>query len=56
MTIPEAVSSVSGDSELDSDIDIDGLGNLYVLGHFNNSVFKYTPDGRFTNRFASEGE
>ena len=56
MTIPEAVSSVSGDSELDSDIDIDGLGNLYVLGHFNDSAFIYTPDGRLTNRFASEGE
>ena len=56
MTIPEAVSSVSGESELDSDIDIDGLGNLYVLGHFNGSVFKYSPEGRFTNRFASEGE
>jgi DNA-directed RNA polymerase subunit RPC12/RpoP len=54
--VPKAVSSASGDSELDADIEIDGLGNLYVLGSFNYSVFKYSPDGRFTNRILSRGE
>ena len=50
------MSAASGDSELDADIEIDGLGNLYVLGSFNYSVFKFTPDGRFTNRIASRGD
>ncbi len=54
--VPAAVSAVSGDSELEADIEIDGLGNLYVLGSFNYSVFKFTPDGRFTNRIASRGD
>lgn len=56
LSIPQAVSSVTADSELDSDIAIDGLGNLYVLGHFNGSVFKYDPQGVFTNRISSEGD
>ena len=54
--LPAAVSAASGDSELDADIEIDGLGNLYVLGAFNYSVFKFSPDGRFTNRIASRGD
>ena len=54
--IPQAVSSVSNDSELDADIDIDGLGNLYILGEFNSAIFKYSPDGRFTNRISSAGD
>jgi sugar lactone lactonase YvrE len=56
LSVPQAVSSVTADSELDSDIAIDGLGNLYVLGHFNGSVFQYNPQGVFTNRISSEGE
>ena len=36
LVVPQAVSSAFGDSELEADIDIDGLGNLYVLGSFNN--------------------
>ena len=54
--VPQAVSTASGDSELEANIDIDGLGNLYVLGTFNNSVFRFSPDGRFTNRIASQGD
>lgn len=56
LQVPQAVSTASGDSELKANIDIDGLGNLYVLGAFNNAVFKFTPDGRFTNRIASQGD
>lgn len=54
--LESAVSSVSGDSELSSHIAVDGLGNLYVLGRFNNSVFVYGPDGKYKNRFGSEGD
>ncbi len=51
-----AVSSVSNDSELSSHIAVDGLGNLYVLGRFNDSVFVYGPDGKFKNRIGSGGD
>jgi DNA-binding beta-propeller fold protein YncE len=54
--VPEAIETASGDSELEADIDIDGLGNLYVLGTFNDSVFTFTSDGRFTNRIGSSGD
>jgi hypothetical protein len=31
----------------------DGIGNIYVLGSFNNTVLKFAPDGRFLNQFGS---
>jgi len=54
-TIRAAISSASGDSELDTSVAIDGLGNIYALGSFNNAVFKFGPDGRFLTRFGSQG-
>ncbi len=41
---------------------LDGLGNVYVIGGFNErgkhheAVFKYDPTGGFVNRFGSAGE
>lgn len=56
LIIPNAISNVSGDSELDMKVAVDGLGNIYALGTFNESVFKYSPDGNYISRFGSEGE
>lgn len=55
-SIRAAISSVTGDSELDTRVAADGLGNVYALGSFNNAVFKFTPDGKFANRFGSAGD
>jgi hypothetical protein len=55
-TIRGAISSASGDSELDTKVAVDGLGNVFALGTFNNGVFKFGPDGRFLTRFGSAGE
>lgn len=55
-TIPAAVSSTSGDSELNTRVAIDGHGNIYALGTFNNAVFKFTPEGKFVNRFGGAGD
>ncbi|MEP6637157.1 MAG: hypothetical protein ABJB97_10575, partial [Acidobacteriota bacterium] len=55
-TIRAAISSASGDAELDTRVAIDGLGNIYALGTFNNGVFKFTSDGKFVNRFGGEGD
>jgi sugar lactone lactonase YvrE len=55
-TIRAAISSVSGDSELDTKVAADGLGNIYALGSFNNAVFKFSADGKFVNRFGSAGD
>jgi DNA-binding beta-propeller fold protein YncE len=55
-SIRAAISSVSGDSELDTRVAADGLGNIYALGSFNNAVFKFSADGKFVNRFGSAGD
>jgi DNA-binding beta-propeller fold protein YncE/DNA-directed RNA polymerase subunit RPC12/RpoP len=54
--VEDAVSTVSGDSELSANLAVDGLGKVYVLGHFNNAVFIFGPDGKFINRFGSDGD
>jgi DNA-binding beta-propeller fold protein YncE len=54
-TIRAAISSTSGDSELNTRVAIDGLGNIYALGSFNNAVFKFGPDGKFLTRFGDAG-
>lgn len=54
--VKAAVSTISDDSELSSSVAVDGLGNVYVLGHFNTAVFIFGPDGKFINRFGSDGD
>lgn len=56
MNIPEAVSGVTGDSELTMRVVEDGLGNLYALGGFNEAIFKYNSLGKFINQFGSSGD
>ena len=55
-TIHAAISGASGDSELNTRVAVDGLGNIYALGHFNGAVFKFTPEGKFLNQFGGAGE
>jgi sugar lactone lactonase YvrE len=55
-TIRAAISSTSGDSELNTRVAIDGLGNIYALGTFNNAVFKFGPDGKYLTRFGGDGD
>ena len=55
-TITKTVSGQTGDSELDASVAADGLGNIYVLGSFNEAVFKYSPEGRFLNKFGGKGD
>jgi hypothetical protein len=54
--IKGAISSASGDSELETRVAVDGLGNICALGTFNNAVFKFGPDGKFVNRFGGQGD
>ncbi|MBN2148314.1 MAG: hypothetical protein JW726_13075 [Anaerolineales bacterium] len=55
-TIPAAISSVTGDSELDAKVARDGVGNLFILGIFNEAVFRYSPEGRYLSSFGSGGD
>jgi streptogramin lyase len=54
-TIRAAVSTAADRSELNTRVAIDGRGNIYALGGFTNSVFKFSPEGKFLNRFGSPG-
>ncbi|HET6974954.1 MAG TPA: hypothetical protein VFI24_01425 [Pyrinomonadaceae bacterium] len=55
-TIPAAISSASGDSELSMRVAVDGSGYIYALGRFNEAVFKFGRDGKFLNRFGGTGD
>jgi DNA-binding beta-propeller fold protein YncE len=55
-TVPAAISSASGDSELAMRVAVDGAGNIYALGRFNDGVFKFSRDGKFMTRFGSGGD
>lgn len=53
--ISKAMSGQTDRSELNLRVAVDGSGNLYALGTFNEAVVKYTPDGRYVNRFGGAG-
>ena len=55
-TIRAAISSVTDESELDTHVAVDGLGNIYALGTFSNAVFKFSPEGKFITRFGDDGD
>jgi ribosomal protein L7/L12/sugar lactone lactonase YvrE/DNA-directed RNA polymerase subunit RPC12/RpoP len=56
LLVQNAIGNVTGDSEMDMRVAVDGTGNIYVLGFFNESVFVFTPDGRYVTRFGSVGD
>jgi streptogramin lyase len=56
LTIPKAISTVAERSELNTRVAIDGLGNIYALGTFAEGVFKFSPEGKFLNRFGGSGD
>jgi hypothetical protein len=56
LNIPEAISGVTGDSELTMRVAENGSGDIYALGGFNEAIFKYNAQGKFTNQFGSSGD
>ena len=56
LVLPRAIPAASGDTEIETYVAIDGLGNIYALGINTNSVFKFGPDGKYITRFGGEGD
>jgi hypothetical protein len=56
MELPAVVSSVGEESELTARAVASGVGDLYILGTFNYSVFHYSAQGKYISRFGGEGE
>lgn len=54
--IKQAVSGQTDRSELGIRVAVDGTGNIYGLGTFNDAVFKFSPDGRFLTQFGGDGD
>jgi ribosomal protein L7/L12/streptogramin lyase len=50
------IGNVTDHSELDTSVMVDGVGNIYLLGSFNNMVFIYNRDGKYQNKFGGDGE
>ncbi|HKQ51756.1 MAG TPA: hypothetical protein VJT74_05260 [Pyrinomonadaceae bacterium] len=55
-TITKAIGTQTGDPERVEGVAVDGLGNIYALSTHRGAVFKFSPEGRFINRFGSAGE
>jgi DNA-binding beta-propeller fold protein YncE len=54
--INRAISSQTDRSELAMRVAVDGLGNIYALGRFNDGVFRFNADGKYVNRFGASGD
>ena len=50
------IGNVTDHSELDTNVSVDGIGNIYLLGSFNNLAFIYNRDGKYQNKFGGDGE
>jgi outer membrane protein assembly factor BamB len=51
------ISSQSGYPELDAQIAVDGLGNLFlVASNAEHYVFTFSADGKFVNKFGTRGD
>ncbi len=56
LEVPATFTNATGDSESDARLAVDGLGNMYIVGSFNYAVLKYSSEGKFLNRFGSQGD
>lgn len=52
--VKKIVSSQTDNSQTLLDLAADGVGNLYIVSHREKAVFRYTPDGRFVDRFGDD--
>lgn len=53
--IRKAISTPADRTELNTRVATDGRGNIYGLGSFTSSVFKFSRDGKYLNRFGGPG-
>jgi sugar lactone lactonase YvrE/uncharacterized Zn finger protein (UPF0148 family) len=54
--VEDAISTLTGESDTSAKLCVDGNNNVYLVGNFVHSVFKFSPDGTYLNRWGSEGE
>jgi outer membrane protein assembly factor BamB len=54
-TIDNPIKELTGEFEYSIFLALDGLGNIYALGQYNNTVCEYSPLGKLITRFGSLG-
>lgn len=54
--VENAIESVAEESELSVSLAVDGLGNFYLTGAFTDSVYKFSPAGKYLNRWGATGD
>jgi DNA-binding beta-propeller fold protein YncE len=52
----EAISGVTGDTEVTIRVAADGLGNIFALGQLSEAIFHFSPQGDYINRIGSGGD
>lgn len=55
LEVPQAIRSITGDPTMTTRVFVDGVGNIYLMGSYENSVFVFSRDGKFQNRLFSGG-
>jgi outer membrane protein assembly factor BamB/ribosomal protein L7/L12 len=56
LLLENAIGNVTGDSEMEMKVAVDGTGNIYALAYFNEAIFVFSPDGHYVSRFGSQGD
>jgi sugar lactone lactonase YvrE len=51
--IKDIVSSQTENSQTSLDLAVDGLGNIYILSQRESAVFRFSPEGKFVDRFGN---
>jgi ribosomal protein L7/L12 len=54
--IDQIITNATGDSDSISALALDGLGNIYTFTTFDESILKYSPEGKFITRWGSQGD
>lgn len=56
LTIPNAIQSITDETQSTLHIAEDGIGNIYIASQRENSIFKFNSEGKYQQRFGSEGD
>jgi ribosomal protein L7/L12/sugar lactone lactonase YvrE/DNA-directed RNA polymerase subunit RPC12/RpoP len=56
LLLENAIGNVTGDSEMETKVAVDGTGNIYALAYFNEAIFVFSSDGTYISRFGSQGD
>jgi uncharacterized Zn finger protein (UPF0148 family) len=54
--VDDVITKLANRSDSNTRLTVDGNNNFYLAGSFVRSVFKFSPQGVFLNRWGSEGE